>query len=67
MNTFFLSFCCSCCHQAKLGASTFFIVGAGAIGCELLKNFAMIGLGCGDDGKLIVTDMDIIETSNLNR
>ena len=37
-------------------------MGAGAIGCELLKNFAMMGLG-----KMIVTDMDTIEKSNLNR
>ena len=42
-------------------------VDAGAIGCELLKNFAMIGLGCGDGGSITVTDMDIIEKSNLNR
>jgi len=42
-------------------------VGAGAIGCELLKNFAMIGLGCGEDGAITVTDMDTIEKSNLNR
>lgn len=44
----------------------FFIVGAGAIGCELLKNFAMMGVGCGT-GRLVVTDMDHIEKSNLNR
>lgn len=43
------------------------MVGSGAIGCELLKNFAMIGLACGDGGKLTITDMDVIETSNLNR
>uniref|UniRef100_A0A671UPM7 E1 ubiquitin-activating enzyme n=1 Tax=Sparus aurata TaxID=8175 RepID=A0A671UPM7_SPAAU len=43
-----------------------FQVGAGAIGCELLKNFAMIGLA-GGEGEVIVTDMDTIEKSNLNR
>uniref|UniRef100_A0A493U2N6 THIF-type NAD/FAD binding fold domain-containing protein n=1 Tax=Anas platyrhynchos platyrhynchos TaxID=8840 RepID=A0A493U2N6_ANAPP len=42
-------------------------VGAGAIGCELLKNFAMVGLGCGPEGSITVTDMDTIEKSNLNR
>jgi ubiquitin-activating enzyme E1 len=26
--------------------SRLFVVGAGAIGCELLKNFAMMGVGC---------------------
>ena len=41
-------------------------VGAEGIGCELIKNFAMIGLGCGDGGSITVTDMEIIEKSNLN-
>lgn len=50
-----------------LKAQRWFIVGAGAIGCELLKNFAMTGLACGDGGELRVTDMDNIELSNLNR
>ena len=49
-------------YQAHLGKQKFFVVGAGAIGCELLKNFAMMGLG-----KMVVTDMDTIEKSNLNR
>lgn len=53
--------------QDKLGALRYFIVGAGAIGCELLKNFAMMGIGAGEGGELIVTDMDLIEKSNLNR
>lgn len=48
--------------QHKLKNMKYFIVGSGAIGCELLKNFAMMGLG-----HLIVTDMDTIERSNLNR
>ncbi|XP_062040592.1 ubiquitin-like modifier-activating enzyme 1 [Lepus europaeus] len=53
--------------QEKLGKQKYFLVGAGAIGCELLKNFAMIGLGCGEGGNITVTDMDTIEKSNLNR
>lgn len=48
--------------QDKLKDQTWFVVGSGAIGCELLKNFAMIGLG-----KVYLTDMDTIERSNLNR
>ncbi|KAK9503585.1 hypothetical protein O3M35_010114 [Rhynocoris fuscipes] len=52
--------------QKKLGALKYFVVGAGAIGCELLKNFAMLGVGA-DGGEVIVTDMDLIEKSNLNR
>lgn len=42
-------------------------VGSGAIGCELLKNFAMMGLAAGKGGNITVTDMDTIERSNLNR
>ncbi|KAG5836012.1 hypothetical protein ANANG_G00250080 [Anguilla anguilla] len=52
--------------QEELAKRRYFLVGAGAIGCELLKNFAMIGLACGE-GEVIVTDMDTIEKSNLNR
>ncbi len=47
-----------------------FLVGAGAIGCEMLKNWALMGVAAGDgvDKKsVIVTDMDMIEKSNLNR
>ena len=49
-------------HNTKL-----FMIGAGAIGCELLKNFAMLGLGTGKDGLITLTDPDVIEVSNLNR
>uniref|UniRef100_A0A8D0D3P0 E1 ubiquitin-activating enzyme n=1 Tax=Sander lucioperca TaxID=283035 RepID=A0A8D0D3P0_SANLU len=52
--------------QDMLAKQRYFLVGAGAIGCELLKNFAMIGLA-GGEGEVIVTDMDTIEKSNLNR
>ncbi|OAQ28961.1 ubiquitin-activating emzyme E1 [Linnemannia elongata AG-77] len=44
-----------------------FLVGAGAIGCEMLKNWAMMGLGTGPNGQIHITDMDTIEKSNLNR
>lgn len=53
--------------QKKLGSLQYFVVGAGAIGCELLKNFAMLGVGAGEGGRIYVTDMDRIEKSNLNR
>ncbi|KAI0198925.1 ubiquitin-activating enzyme E1 1 [Astrocystis sublimbata] len=54
-------------YQKKLGDVKQFLVGAGAIGCEMLKNWAMIGLGVGPNGQITVTDMDSIEKSNLNR
>lgn len=51
------------------------MVGAGAIGCELLKNYAMLGVGCAKKdetsgkkgGSIVLTDPDVIEVSNLNR
>lgn len=52
--------------QRKLGALKYFVVGAGAIGCELLKNFAMMGVSS-EGGEITITDMDLIEKSNLNR
>ncbi|KAJ7407473.1 hypothetical protein WISP_126217 [Willisornis vidua] len=43
-------------------------VGCGAIGCEMLKNFALLGVGTGQDrGLVTITDPDLIEKSNLNR
>jgi ubiquitin-activating enzyme E1 len=44
-----------------------FVVGSGAIGCELLKNIAAMGAGTGESGGVVVTDMDTIEKSNLSR
>lgn len=53
--------------QRRLEGLRYFLVGAGAIGCEMLKNWAMMGVGAGKDGMVHVTDMDTIEKSNLNR
>ena len=53
--------------QSKLADVNEFLVGAGAIGCEMLKNWALIGLATGPKGKISVADMDQIEKSNLNR
>lgn len=44
-----------------------FLVGSGAIGCEMLKNWALMGLGSGPKGQIFITDNDSIEKSNLNR
>ena len=51
-------------HKARL-----FLVGSGALGCEFLKSFALNGISTKSSslGKTIVTDMDRIEVSNLNR
>jgi ubiquitin-activating enzyme E1 len=43
------------------------MVGAGALGCEYIKAFALMGVGCSEEGRVAVTDNDNIEVSNLNR
>ncbi|KAG1907443.1 uncharacterized protein F5891DRAFT_1001804 [Suillus fuscotomentosus] len=53
--------------QDKLANHRQFLVGAGAIGCEMLKNWSMMGLATGPDATIHVTDLDTIEKSNLNR
>eukprot|EP01100_Stratorugosa_tubuloviscum_P008145 TRINITY_DN3391_c1_g2_i1.p1 TRINITY_DN3391_c1_g2~~TRINITY_DN3391_c1_g2_i1.p1 ORF type:complete len:1034 (-),score=479.85 TRINITY_DN3391_c1_g2_i1:116-3217(-) len=53
--------------QEKLGKLKIFLVGAGALGCEFLKNFAMMGVSTREEGMCHLTDMDSIEKSNLNR
>lgn len=47
--------------QRLLAESRMFLVGAGALGCELIKNFAMAGVCTARPGNLVVTDMDSIE------
>lgn len=59
----------------KIASTNLFMIGAGAIGCELLKNYAMLGVGCAKKdpktgskgGSIVLTDPDVIEVSNLNR
>ncbi|KAF9468864.1 ubiquitin activating enzyme [Collybia nuda] len=53
--------------QKKIANHRQFLVGSGAIGCEMLKNWSMLGLGTGPQGIIHVTDLDTIEKSNLNR
>jgi len=53
--------------QDKILSQKIFLVGAGALGCEFLKNFACMGLSCGPSGGVTVTDDDVIEKSNLSR
>ncbi|KAF9057412.1 ubiquitin activating enzyme [Panaeolus papilionaceus] len=53
--------------QDKIANHRQFLVGSGAIGCEMLKNWSMMGLAAGPKGVIHVTDLDTIEKSNLNR
>ncbi len=48
--------------QERLGRARVMVVGAGAIGNELLKNLALLGIG-----KIFIADLDGIENSNLSR
>uniref|UniRef100_A0ACD5YBK3 Uncharacterized protein n=1 Tax=Avena sativa TaxID=4498 RepID=A0ACD5YBK3_AVESA len=53
--------------QNKLEEAKIFMVGSGALGCEFLKNLALMGISCSQNGNLTVTDDDVIEKSNLSR
>ncbi|PCH41139.1 ubiquitin activating enzyme [Wolfiporia cocos MD-104 SS10] len=53
--------------QERIANHRQFLVGSGAIGCEMLKNWSMMGLASGPRGVIHVTDLDTIEKSNLNR
>ena len=48
--------------QSVIKNACVFIAGVGALGCEIGKDLALMGIG-----KLILCDMDKIETSNLSR
>ena len=52
--------------QEKLNNLNIFMVGAGALGCEYIKNFCLMGISSGN-GKITITDNDNISLSNLNR
>ncbi len=49
-------------YKDKISDSEWFVVGSGAIGCELLKNLAYLNVK-----KIKITDPDTIEKSNLSR
>lgn len=53
--------------EGRLRNQKLFVVGSGAIGCEILKNLAAMGAATGTEGAVVVTDMDTIEKSNLSR
>lgn len=48
--------------QDRLRQSTIMVVGAGALGNELIKNLALLGIG-----RVLIYDMDSIENTNLTR
>ncbi|WP_337175269.1 ThiF family adenylyltransferase [Paludisphaera sp.] len=49
-------------RQERLAAARVLVVGAGALGNEVLKNLALVGVGT-----TYVIDLDVVEPSNLSR
>lgn len=49
-------------QQKIVQQATVFVVGAGALGNEVLKNLALMGIG-----QILIADFDTIEDSNLSR
>ena len=49
-------------RQERLAAGRILVVGAGALGNEVLKNLALVGVG-----EILVIDFDVVEPSNLSR
>jgi len=48
--------------QRRLAAAKVLVIGAGALGNEIIKNLALLGVG-----RVLVADLDRIEASNLSR
>ena len=48
--------------QERLARAKVLLIGAGALGNEILKNLALLGAG-----NVFVADLDVVETSNLSR
>jgi len=48
--------------QPKIAAARVLVIGSGAIGNEVIKNLALLGVGT-----IVVTDFDLIESTNLSR
>ncbi|MFO1512096.1 MAG: ThiF family adenylyltransferase [Verrucomicrobiota bacterium] len=48
--------------QKRLARARVLVIGAGAIGNEVMKNLALLGIG-----RVVVADMDHVELSNLSR
>ena len=49
-------------EQERLGRARVLVVGAGALGNEILKNLALLGVG-----NVLVADLDTVANSNLSR
>src|SRR5438105_14497783 len=48
--------------QSKLSRAKVLVIGAGALGNEIVKNLALLGVG-----NILIADLDRVENSNLSR
>jgi molybdopterin/thiamine biosynthesis adenylyltransferase len=49
-------------QQEKVASARVMVVGAGALGNEILKNLALVGIG-----HILIVDFDVVEAANLTR
>ena len=49
-------------EQERVANATVMVVGAGALGNEILKNLALVGIG-----HILIVDFDVVEAANLTR
>jgi len=49
-------------NQDRLAESVALVLGAGALGNEIVKNLCLLGVG-----HIRIVDMDVVENSNLSR
>src|SRR6185436_8674984 len=49
-------------EQERLASAKVLVIGAGALGNEILKNLALLGVG-----RVFVADLDVVSNSNLSR
>ena len=49
-------------QQKKVAKARVMVVGAGALGNEILKNLALVGIG-----QILIIDFDVVEAANLTR
>jgi ubiquitin-activating enzyme E1 len=55
-----LRVCCGDVVTQQLAFTSIFMIGVGAIGCELMKNFAMLGIATNAGATVHITDPGLV-------